>query len=66
VVNSSAVKLNPDAAFTVYFGSKELCGDVPNRLDTPEGWSFMMRVYRHDASVLGGGYTLSPTTPVRR
>jgi hypothetical protein len=66
VVNSSSVKLNPDGTFTVYFGSKELCGDVPNRLDTPEGWNYMMRVYRPDASVLNGGYKLPPATAVRR
>ena len=24
-------------AVTAYFGTKEQCGDVPNRLDTPEG-----------------------------
>lgn len=66
VVNSSNVKLNPDGTFTAYFGSKELCGDVPNRLDAPEGWNFMMRVYRPDASVLNGGYRLPPTTPLKR
>ena len=66
VLNSSTVKLNRDGTFTAYFGSKELCGDVPNRIDTPEGWNFMMRVYRPDASVLNGGYTLPPTAPIKR
>ena len=33
ILNSSNVKLNADGTFTVSFGSKELCGDVPNRLD---------------------------------
>ncbi len=37
LVNSSNVKLNADGTFTVYFGSKEICGDVPNRLDVTEG-----------------------------
>jgi hypothetical protein len=64
VLNSSTVKLNPDGTFTAFFGSKDLCGDVPNRLDTPTGWNIMMRVYRPDASVLGGGYVLPPTTSV--
>ena len=66
VLNSSTVKLNRDGTFTAYFGSEELCGDVPNRIDTPEGWNFVMRVYRPDASVLNGGYTLPPTVPVKR
>jgi len=25
----------PDGTFTVYFGTKEQCGDVANRLDAP-------------------------------
>jgi len=65
VLNSSTVKLNRDGTFTAYFGSEELCGNVPNRIDTPEGWNFMMRVYRPEASVLNGGYTLPPTEPVK-
>lgn len=66
VLNSSTVKLNPDGTFTTFFGSKDRCGNVPNRLDTPTGWNIMMRVYRPDASVLGGGFVLPPTTPVAR
>jgi hypothetical protein len=42
----------------VYFGSKEACGDVPNRLDVSEGWNFLMRVYRPGPSVLNGSYKL--------
>jgi hypothetical protein len=44
--------------FTVYFGSKALCGDVPNRVDVSPGWNFVMRVYRPGPSVLDGSYTL--------
>ena len=64
VLNSSNVKLNPDGSFTVFFGSKNACGDVPNRLDAPVGWNIMMRVYRPDPSILGGGYKLPPAMPV--
>lgn len=64
VLNSSNVKLNRDGSFTVFFGSKEACGDVPNRLDAPAGWNIMMRVYRPDPSILGGGYKLPPAVPV--
>jgi len=65
IVNSSNVKLNADGTFTVYFGSKELCGDVPNRLDVTEGWNFLMRVYRPGASVLDGSYKLPKAVAVK-
>ena len=66
IVNSSTVKLNPDGTtFTVYFGTKEQCGDVPNRLDAPEGWNFLMRVYNPGPSVLNGSYKLPKAEPVK-
>jgi hypothetical protein len=58
IVNSSNAKMNPDGTFTVYFGSKALCGDVLNRVDVSPGWNFVMRVYRPGPSVLNGSYTL--------
>jgi hypothetical protein len=64
IVNSSNVKLNPDGTFTVHFGSAECCGDVPNRLDTTEGWNFLMRIYRPGPSVLDGTYKLAVARPV--
>jgi hypothetical protein len=64
IVNSSNVKLNAIGTFTVYFGSKETCGDVPNRLDTAEGWNFLMRIYRPGKSILDGSYKLPRATPV--
>jgi hypothetical protein len=66
IVNSSNVKLNEDGnTFTVYFGSKEQCGDVPNRLDAPDGWNFLMRIYRPGQSVLDGSYKLPKVEPVK-
>jgi hypothetical protein len=65
ILNSSNVKLNPDGTFTVCFGSKELCGDVPNRLDVTDGWNFLMRVYRPGASVLDGTYQLPKPEPLK-
>jgi hypothetical protein len=66
ILNSSSVKLNGDGkTFTVHFGSKELCGDVPNRLDVSPGWNFVMRVYRPGRSVLDGSYVLAAAKPVR-
>jgi hypothetical protein len=66
-LNSRRAKLNPDGTFTAFFGSKALCGDVPNRLDVSEGWNFMMRVYQPDPdTVLGGRYTLPATAVVAK
>jgi hypothetical protein len=64
IVNSSNAKLNEDGTVTVYFGSEEHCGDVPNRLDITEGWNFLMRIYRPGASVLDGRYTLPEAKPI--
>ena len=58
ILNAANTKMNSDGTFTVHFGSKEACGDVPNRLDAPEGWNFLMRVYRPGQSVLNGSYKL--------
>lgn len=65
ILNSSRAKLNPDGTFTVFFGSKELCGDVPNRLDVTPGWNFIFRVYRPGRSVLDGSYVLPEAKPVK-
>ena len=46
ILNKFNTKMNADGTFTVHFGSKEDCGDVPNRLDVSDGWNFLMRVYR--------------------
>jgi hypothetical protein len=64
LLNGNNVVLNEDGTFTAYFGSKELCGDRPNRLDTPEGWNFMMRVYLPGPSVLDGTYRLPAAVPL--
>lgn len=66
IVNSSNVALNDDGTFTVWFGTKGLCGDVPNRLDVTEGWNFLMRIYRPGQSVLNGTYALPRAEPVTR
>lgn len=64
IINASNVKLNDDGTFTVHYGSKEVCGDVPNRLDVAEGWNFLMRVYRPGESVIDGKYEMPKATPV--
>jgi len=37
IVNNRNVKFNDDGTFTVHFGPKEGCGDVPNRVDRASG-----------------------------
>ncbi len=63
IVNSSNATLNADGTFTVYFGSRQACGDLPNRLDVSDGWNFLMRVYRPGPSVMDGSYTLPVAVP---
>lgn len=64
IINSSTVKLNANGTFTVHFGSREACGDVPNRVDASDGWNVLMRVYLPGKSVLDGSYQLPQATPV--
>ena len=63
VLNPANTKLNADGSFDAFFGSEELCGDVANRLDTTEGWNFLMRVYRPAESVSAGEYVLPDVEP---
>ena len=42
-----------------------LINDVPNRLDAPDGWNFLMRVYRPGESVLNGSYKLRAAVPFK-
>jgi len=65
ILNASNTKMNADGTFTVHFGSREACGEVHNRLDAPEGWNFLMRVYRPGQSVLNGSYKLPDPAPCR-
>ncbi len=64
IVNSSNAKLNTDGSFTAFYGSKEICGDKPNRVDVTEGWNFLMRVYRPGPSVKDGSYKMVNAQPV--
>jgi hypothetical protein len=64
IVDSSNVNLNPDGTFTMYFGSRALCADVPNRVDVTDGWNFLMRIYRPGPSVVVGKYKLPKAVPI--
>lgn len=66
ILNNFNTELTNDKQhFVAYFGSEELCGDVPNRLDTTAGWNFIIRIYRPDEAVLTADYDL-PTPEVVR
>jgi hypothetical protein len=65
ILNAHNAKLNSDGTFTAYFGSREACGDVPNRLDVTDGRNFLMRVYRPGSSVLDGSYKLPNAQTVK-
>jgi hypothetical protein len=65
IVNSSNVKLDPAGTATVYFGPKQACGDVANRLDTSDGWGYVMRIYRPGPSVVNGTYKLPTPAAVK-
>jgi hypothetical protein len=65
ILNGTNVTLNADGSFDAHFGSVELCGNVQNRIDTTDGWNFLMRVYRPGATVLDGTYKLPDVTPVK-
>ncbi|MDJ0993873.1 MAG: DUF1214 domain-containing protein [Dinoroseobacter sp.] len=64
VLNAANTRMNADGTFDAFFGSEELCGDVANRVDTTEGWNFLMRVYKPNESVSAGEYTLPDVTAV--
>ena len=68
IINATNVKMNGDGAFTVRVGSKEICGDVPNKLDVSEGWNIRMRVYLPAQSVVDGTYKLlqQHAAPIRK
>ncbi len=58
-LNDRTIKKNEDGTFTLYFGSKELCGDVDNLLDTPsDNWNLVVRVYLPKEDVIDGTYKL--------
>ncbi|WP_421980817.1 DUF1214 domain-containing protein [Roseibium sp.] len=62
VLNDGTTKMNPDGTFTAHYGSSEACGDVPNRLDTVDNFSILMRVYGPTPSVSAGEYVLPEMT----
>jgi len=54
----SNVKFNDDGTFTVCFGNQDTWDDSPNKLEAPDGWNFLLRIYRPGESVLNGTYKI--------
>jgi hypothetical protein len=65
IVNTSNAKLDAAGTATVYFGSQLACGEVANRVDTSEGWNYILRIYRPGPSVLKGTYKLPTPEAVK-
>ncbi len=65
-LNDRTIKYNADGRFTIHYGSKEVCGDADNRLETPEdNWYLGMRIYRASKSVLENGYDMPVPKPIK-
>ncbi|MCB0810503.1 MAG: DUF1254 domain-containing protein [Flavobacteriales bacterium] len=62
-LSGSNVVLNEDGTFTVCFGDEGTWDDSPNRILAPEGWNFLLRVYRPGDQVLNGTYELPELRP---
>ncbi|WP_202872937.1 DUF1254 domain-containing protein [Kribbella capetownensis] len=61
-LSPATTAMNADDTFTVYFGSADIVGDKPNRLDITDGWNFLMRAYRPGPEVLARKYILPEVT----
>ncbi len=54
-INNLTATPATDGSVTVQFGGCD--GKVPNCLPTPEGWNWMVRLYRPEAAVLDGSWS---------
>ncbi|MBY0287575.1 MAG: DUF1254 domain-containing protein [Mycobacteriaceae bacterium] len=61
-VNSVTGIKNPDGSVTVRFDPNG-SDDKPNTIATPEGWNFLVRLYRPRAAILDGTWQLPDLTP---
>lgn len=59
-VNSITAATEPDGSVVVRFGA----GDAPNTIPIPDGWSYVVRLYRPRAEILDGSWTFPVATPV--
>ena len=62
-VNSVTGEAGPDGAVVIQFGGCD--GRIPNCLPTPPDWSYVVRLYRPRAEILGGAWKLPQAEPLR-
>jgi len=59
-VNSVTGIPNADGSITVRFGGD---GSLPNTIPTPEGWNYLVRLYRPGPEILNGTWTFPTIEP---
>ncbi|MFI2489752.1 DUF1214 domain-containing protein [Promicromonospora kroppenstedtii] len=57
-VNSVTAVRDGDGAVTVRFAPADDLGDEPNTIPVPEGWNFLVRLYRPRSEVLDGAWVV--------
>jgi hypothetical protein len=62
-VNSVTGKRSDDDSTTVRFIASTDDAPPPNAIDTPEGWNYLIRLYRPRAEILDGRWTPPTLTP---
>ncbi|WP_234838466.1 DUF1254 domain-containing protein [Sinorhizobium medicae] len=62
-INNLTAAKDANGGMTVQFGGCD--GKIPNCLPTPEGWNYMVRLYRPEASILDGSWTFPVAEKVR-
>lgn len=62
-LNSVTAVRDDDGAVTVRFAPQGDLGDEPNVLPVPEGWNFLVRLYRPRAEAQDGTWTLPELRP---
>lgn len=62
-INDLTAAKDANGGVTVQFGGCD--GKIPDCLPTPEGWNWMVRLYRPDAQILDGAWTFPEAEEVR-
>lgn len=62
-LNNLTAAKGDDGSITIQFGGCD--GKVANCLPTPEGWNYMVRLYRPEATILDGSWQFPAAQPVR-
>ncbi len=60
-INSMTAKENEDGTVVIHFGGSP---DSPNYLFLPEGWKYLMRLYRPSQEIVDGSWDIPELVPV--